>query len=195
MDKERRAVGGPNFPFQSAGCGIAAASRPPQNGFQRGNETKRTNPLPAPQLNRPIGGGLFRPPPQVLRSPPNTTSHSRQRELSAHLIPDCQRGLIAAPPPAMRSRWIFFSDFSWPLCRLQLSSVKQCPNLPGLVRGSCPKSRTVRIGRTGRFESSGTPTPPRSGIEPVLTGPFLPIKPGRRSNRCWRKPESPESPT
>ncbi len=235
-------MGGPNFPFQSAGCGIAAASRPPQNGFQRGNETKRTNPLPAPQLNRPIGGGLFRPPPppkkwpldgkhfpphpgaqkkKKNKPPPRTPKKKTNRggpfspppppstEIPAehHFAQQTERAQRSSdprlpagahrppPPPAMRSRWIFFSDFSWPLCRLQLSSVKQCPNLPGLVRGSCPKSRTVRIGRTGRFESSGTPTPPRSGIEPVLTGPFLPIKPGRRSNRCWRKPESPESPT
>ncbi len=192
-------MGGPNFPFQSAGCGIAAASRPPQNGFQRGNETKRTNPLPAPQLNRPIGGGLFRPPPstEIPAEHHFAQQTERAQRSSDPRLPAGahRRPPPPPPPPAMRSRWIFFSDFSWPLCRLQLSSVKQCPNLPGLVRGSCPKSRTVRIGRTGRFESSGTPTPPRSGIEPVLTGPFLPIKPGRRSNRCWRKPESPESPT
>ncbi len=133
-------LGGPNFPFQSAGCGIAAASRPPQNGFQRGNETKRTNPLPAPQLNRPIGGGLFRPPPQVLRSPPNTTSHSRQRELSAHLIPDCQRGLIAAPPPPPGgSPGFFFPHFFLPLSPPPKKKKEPSPHLtPPRPGGSSP---------------------------------------------------------
>ncbi|EUA90971.1 hypothetical protein I551_2697 [Mycobacterium ulcerans str. Harvey] len=40
MDKERRAVGEPNFPFQSAGCGIAAASRPRRMVFSAGTKQR-----------------------------------------------------------------------------------------------------------------------------------------------------------